>query len=156
MKAPLLFPIIFAAFTFSLPTHANGLPGQKQPISISPIHAEDTRIDLKFTTAERAIFLADMRNMLGSIQEILQGIGSSNREEIIEAARRSGNRAARAMPQSIHAKLPQKFRELGAPTHMMFEELAVRAQTDDMDMLAAETAKIMNNCMSCHATFRVH
>ena len=85
MKAPLLFPIIFAAFAFSLPTHANGLPGQKQPISISPIHAEDTRIDLKFTTAERAIFLADMRNMLGSIQEILQGIGSSNREEIIEA-----------------------------------------------------------------------
>jgi cytochrome c556 len=39
---------------------------------------------------------------------------------------------------------------------MMFEELAVRAETDDMDSLARDTANLMNQCMACHAMFRAH
>lgn len=97
-----------------------------------------------------------MRNMLASIQGIMQGIGESDRARIAAAARQSGNRMARATPASVRAKLPQAFRDLGGPTHMMFEELAVRAETDDMDNLARDTSTLMNQCMACHATFRVH
>lgn len=39
---------------------------------------------------------------------------------------------------------------------MMFEELAIRAETDEMEMLARDTAKLMQQCMACHETFRVH
>lgn len=95
----------------------------------------DSRIDLKLTPEERVEFLAEMRHMLGSIQGIMQGIGESDRARIAAAARQSGNRMARATPASVRAKLPQSFRDLGGPTHMMFEELAVRAETDDMDSL---------------------
>jgi cytochrome c556 len=63
---------------------------------------------------------------------------------IIEAARRSGNRMARATPASVRAKVPKTF-----------EELAVRAETDDMDQLAAHLGHTMKQCMACHATFRV-
>jgi hypothetical protein len=116
----------------------------------------DNRIDLGLTPDEQTEFLAEMRVMLASIQGILQGIGENDREHIAEAARRSGNRMARATPESVRAKLPQAFRDLGGPTHMLFEELAVRAETDDMDSLASATAVIMNQCLACHATFRVH
>jgi hypothetical protein len=116
----------------------------------------DNRIDLGLTPDEQTEFLAEMRVMLASIQGILQGIGENDRERIAEAARRSGNRMARATPESVRARLPQAFRDLGGPTHMLFEELAVRAETDDMDSLASATAVIMNQCLACHATFRVH
>lgn len=115
----------------------------------------DSRINLNLTPQERAVFLADMRGMLASIQGVMQGIGDSDRERIAAAARQSGNRMARATPASIRAKTPQSFRDIGGPTHMLFEELAVRAETDDMDSLARDAAKLMNQCMACHATFRV-
>lgn len=115
----------------------------------------DARINLNLTPEESAAFLADMRNMLASIQGVMQGIGESDRVRIAAAARQSGNRMARATPASIRAKMPQSFRDIGGPTHMMFEELAVRGETDEMDSLARDAAKLMNQCMACHAAFRV-
>lgn len=128
---------------------------------ISPAWANDgkgvdTRINLKLTPEERVEFLAEMRQMLASVQGILQGIGESDRHKIAESARLSGNRMARATPDSVRAKLPQSFRDLGGPTHLMFEELAIRAETDDMDTLARHAGEIMNQCMACHASFRVY
>jgi hypothetical protein len=116
---------------------------------------DDTRYNLKLTPDETAEFLAEMRSMLASIQFIMVGIGSSDREMIAEYARRSGNRMARATPASVRAKTPPAFQEIGGPTHLMFEELAIRAESDDMDMIAAYTGKLMNQCMACHAAFKV-
>ena len=89
----------------------------------------DGRIDLRLTAEERAQFLAEMRQMLASIQGILEGIGSGDRERIAAAARQSGNTMARATPDTVRAKLPPAFREIGGPTHMLFEELAIRAES---------------------------
>jgi len=116
----------------------------------------DNRIKLVMTSAERAEFLAEMRKMLGSVQAIMQGIGDENREQIAAAARLSGNTMARATPDNVRNRLPVAFKEMGGPTHMMFEELAIRAETDEMDMLARDTGKLMNQCMACHAMFRVN
>jgi len=55
----------------------------------------------------------------------------------------------------VRGMLLQSLRDLGGPTHLMFEELAIRAETDDMASLARDTANLMNQCMACHATFRV-
>jgi hypothetical protein len=128
-----------------------GAPGLSAEPQSSGI---DNRIDLGLTAQERTQFLAEMRTMLGSIQGILQGIGEGDREHIAAAARQSGNRMARSTPETLRAKLPQAFRDIGGPTHMMFEELAVRAETDDMDSLAGAAALIMSQCLACHAVFR--
>lgn len=116
----------------------------------------DSRVNLKLTVEERAEFLAEMRQMLASIQGIMQGIAETDRNRIAESARLSGNRMARATPASVRAKLPQSFRDIGGPTHMMFEEMAVRAETDEMDMLARDSAELLKQCMACHATYRVY
>ncbi len=87
-----------------------------------PVEAKvDTRINLGFTANEKAAFLAEMRQMLTSIQGILAGIASDDPEQIIKAARYSGNRMARATPESIKKKTPLAFKQIGGPTHMMFE-----------------------------------
>lgn len=115
----------------------------------------DNRISLGFTAEEKAIFYTEMQQMLSSIQGILVGIGEEDREKIIKAAKRSGNIMPRNMADSIQQKPPPEFKRLGGPTHMLFEELAIRAEDDDMISLAAFTGEIMNNCMACHAMFKV-
>jgi hypothetical protein len=105
--------------------------------------AKDERVNLRFTPQEQTVFLTEMRTMLASVQGVVKGIADSDRDAIANFARISGNRMARATPASIRAKLPPSFSQIGEPTHMLFEELAVRAESDDMDMLAR------------HATFRI-
>jgi cytochrome c556 len=114
----------------------------------------DKRINLNLTSIEKSEFLAEMRQMLNSIQGIVSGIGSNNPEQIIKAARYSGNRMARETPESIKKKTPMSFKKIGAPTHMMFEELVIRAETDDMESLAELTGELMKKCVACHAMFK--
>ena len=94
--------------------------------------------------------------MLTSIQGIISGIAEEDIEKIIKSARYSGNRMARATPASIKEKTPQAFKEIGGPTHMMFEEMVVRAETDDMQTLTELTGQIMQQCLSCHAIFKAN
>lgn len=116
--------------------------------------ADDGRIRLGMTAAEREEFLAEMRQMLTSIQGIIAGIGTEDRERIAAAARYSGNRMARTTPASLRQRLPQAFQDIGGPTHMLFEEIAIRADTDDMADLAVLTGETMQQCLACHAMFR--
>lgn len=119
-------------------------------------HAADPRFNLQFSEDYRAEFLAEMRNMLGSVQGIMQGMGEGDRAKIAASARISGNRMARATPAEVRAGLPQAFRDLGGPTHLMMEELAIRAEADEMDELARFSGEIMQQCMACHALYRVN
>lgn len=116
----------------------------------------DNRFNLHLTKAEQAEFLSEMRQMLASIQGIITGIGEEDRQLIIKSARYSGNRMARATPTSVKDKTPKAFKEIGGPTHLMFEELVVRAETDDMDTLSAFTGRLMQQCLACHARFKTH
>lgn len=77
-------------------------------LSASAADTADTRTALPLTPAEQAEFLAEMRQMLASIQGIIAGIGTQDREKIATAARTSGNRMACATPESIRQKLPQE------------------------------------------------
>ena len=116
---------------------------------------QDKRVSLGLTAAEKAEFLAEMRQMLVSIQGIIAGIANEDRDLIIKSARYSGNRMARATPDSVRNKLPQEFKEIGGPTHLMFEELVVRAETDDTESLTKFTADLMQQCIACHALYKV-
>jgi hypothetical protein len=101
---------------------------------------------LGLESVERAEFLADLWQMLASIQGIVAGIAA--------AARLSGNRMAHAQPPPVRDKLPSEFKEIGEPTHLLFEEIVIRAETDDMASLAELTGRTRVNCMACHAKFR--
>lgn len=114
----------------------------------------DNRINLGFSEMEKTEFLSEMRQMLASIQGVISGIGEEDRKRIIKSARYSGNRMARETPESIKKKTPQSFKDIGGPTHMMFEELVIRAETDDMETLASFSGELMKQCLACHAMFK--
>lgn len=132
---------------------SSALFGLSLPIGADDIEGQDKRISLGFTDSEKADFLSEMRQMLASIQGVIAGIGEGDRELIIKSARYSGNRMARETSESIKMKTPQSFKDIGGPTHMMFEELAIRAETDDMGTLASFTGELMKQCLACHATY---
>ncbi|BAS68185.1 hypothetical protein [Bathymodiolus septemdierum thioautotrophic gill symbiont] len=146
MKKTVLFLVLF------------GTLGMMQ-ISVG---ATDQRYHLGLDDEEKVEFLSEMRQMLMSVQQIVFGIGTGNKTMIIKAARYSGNRMARATPQSVKDKTPVSFEQIGAPTHMMFEELAINAaevdedDADDMKDLAELTGKLMKNCLACHEAFTVN
>ena len=125
------------------------------------VKSHDGRYSLGLNAEEKVEFLSEMRQMLTSIQQIMMGIGTGNKEMIINAARYSGNRMARATPQSVKDKTPSSFERIGGPTHMMFEELIVNAEAadetdiEDMKDLAELTGVLMQNCLACHAAFKV-
>ncbi len=146
--------VLLGSFVFCASGHAAqaGMPSADP--SAGP-GAQDGRTSLHLTPEERTRFLASMRSMLGSVQGIVQGIGTEDRELIIKSAQASGNRMARATPESERRKLPAGFKALGAPTHLLFEEIAVRAETDDMASLTRLMAKTMKQCMACHAEYKV-
>lgn len=125
------------------------------PVAATASEPADSRVNLGFTPEEKAAFLADMRVMLGSIQGILRGISEEDREAIAEAARVSGNRMARSTPAPIREKTPPEFKAIGGPMHLAFEEIVIRSETDPLEDITTMTAKAMNQCMTCHAQFRV-
>lgn len=116
---------------------------------------QDNRIRLGLQDDDRTQFLSEMRQMLVSIQGVLEGIALEDREKIKQAARYSGNRMSRNTPRSVRSLLPESFRQIGGPTHLMFEELVIRADTDEMSDLVEFTAELMKQCITCHAQFRV-
>lgn len=120
------------------------------------VTSPDKRVSLDLTATEEVEFLSEMRQMLTSIQGILEGIGEEDRAKIIKSARYSGNRMANETPDSIKKKTPSSFKEIGGSTHMMFEELVVRAEDDDMETLTTFTSDLMKKCLACHAVFKVN
>jgi len=142
----IIISVVIAVFSISISLNA---------FSKEPKQINDPRIGLKLTNSEKVEFLQEMRQMLRSIQGIVSGIGTENREQIVKSAKYSGNRMARATPEAVTKKLPQLFKSIGGPTHMMFEQLAVIAEDDDMETLTQYTGEIMNQCLRCHETFKI-
>ncbi len=135
--------------------------GMGVTLKLPVVKIHDKRYSLGLDEAEKEEFLAEMRQMLTTIQQIMTGIATKDKNMIINAARYSGNRMARATPQSVKDKTPVSFEQIGGPTHMMFEELIINVEEMDLDDqgdvtdLAEFTAKLMRNCLACHAAFKV-
>lgn len=135
--------------------------GMNVTLKLPIVKIHDKRYSLGLDEAEKEEFLAEMRQMLTTIQQIMMGIATKDKDMIIKAARYSGNKMARATPQSVKDKTPVSFEQIGGPTHMMFEELIINVEEmdlddqDDVTDLAEFTGKLMRNCLACHAAFKV-
>jgi hypothetical protein len=77
-------------------------------------------------------------------------------DSVVEAARRVGAAAQQTMPGSLVGKLPLEFKKLGFDTHRKFDQLALDAeQLGDLEYTLKQLAELMNNCVACHATYRI-
>ena len=122
----------------------------------STMENSDDRITILLDESERNLVLAEMRAFLTSVQQISQGLAENDMELIVLSARMSGNAAQQGMPGSLVGKLPIEFKKLGRDTHARFDQLAMDAEDlEDNSHTIEQLSDLMNNCVTCHAMYRI-
>jgi cytochrome c556 len=116
----------------------------------------DTRQRLIFAPTQRDMMLTEMRQMLGSVSGIVQGLAANDLPAAEKAARAAGMMHAADVDPQIQKLLPQQFLGLAMQTHMGFDKLAdqIKAGSSRDDTLRG-LATLTGNCMACHAMYRL-
>ena len=116
----------------------------------------DNRLAIQLTAGEKDLVLAEMRAFLASVQQITHGVSSKDMQLIATSARTVGLVAQQGMPGSLMGKLPLEFKQLGRNTHEQFDLLALDAeQLEDAEHSLSQLGALMQNCVACHATYRL-
>ncbi len=118
--------------------------------------ATDGRTAIILEPAERDLILTEMRAFLGSVQGIVVAANSDDMQTVVEAARKSGMPPQGQVPDALAGKLPLAFKTLGFDTHKRFDQLALDAgQLGDRGHTLEQLGELMNNCIACHAQYRL-
>ncbi|MCW8853883.1 MAG: hypothetical protein OQK72_04195 [Gammaproteobacteria bacterium] len=135
---------------------AVGAMAYKFIIAGETLTAEDGRQQLLLEPGERDLVLTEMRMFLTSVQEIIHAANENDAEKIVKAARTVGRAAQQAVPGSLMKKLPLEFKQLGFDTHAKFDQIALDAeQFGDTAVSLKQLATLMQNCVGCHAGYRI-
>lgn len=116
----------------------------------------DPRQRLVLAPAQRDMMLAEMRQMLGSVNGILQGLATGDLPAAEKAARASGMARSADVDPHIKTRLPQQFLEWAMRTHRGFDRLAgqIKVSSPQADIIR-ELATLTGNCVACHAIYRL-
>lgn len=118
--------------------------------------ASDGRSAILMPQQERDLVLREMRGFLQAVQAILVAADRGNTQGIVDAAREVGAAQQQGMPGTLVKRLPAGFKMLGFDTHRRFDQLALDAeQLGDTQHSLQQLAKLMTNCVSCHASYRI-
>jgi cytochrome c556 len=122
----------------------------------SVLPADDGRRAIMLESGERNLVLAEMRGFLQAVQRINAAIVQQDSNAAASAAKQVGVAAQQGVPATLMGKLPADFKLLGLDTHRLFDQLALDAEQlgDPMQTLEA-LSTLMNNCVACHAAFRI-
>ncbi|WP_417430187.1 hypothetical protein [Halpernia sp.] len=119
------------------------------------VKTKDSRTSINITPENREFVLAEMRGFLESIRDINQGILDNNPKNIIAAGEKSGTGIVHEAPAGLMKTLPLSFKSLGLGTHAKFDEIAKMARENYKQQEAQkQVTSILNNCTSCHASFK--
>lgn len=125
-------------------------------IAGSALEITDQRTAIVLEEPERELVLAEMRMFLAAVQGITQAIHQENMGEVAAKARAVGSAAAGEVPASLMGKLPLEFKQLGLSTHQSFDTIAMDAESlGDGPHAMEQLGKLLNNCISCHATYQI-
>jgi len=114
----------------------------------------DARERVRLTSTERDKLLIEMRTMLQSLSEIMQGMVANDLAKVEKAARRS--EVAPAVDPGLEKKLPPDFLQLAMRTRQRFGRLADATKTGAArDAVLRRLAAVTATCVTCHDTYRL-
>ena len=120
------------------------------------VESSDGRTAIILEQGERGLVLEEMRGFLESVQSITQGLAENDMKSIAEAAKKVGMANAGGVPVALMTKLPLDFKTLGLATHKAFDALSMEAEDlGDAKTVLAQLSELMNNCTTCHSTYRI-
>lgn len=118
--------------------------------------APDGRTAVLLAPDERDLVLTEMRDMLGTVQGIVDGVTAENLKQVAQAARASGMAAAADVNPALMAKLPLEFKEFGLNLHKRFDEIATDADSGaSREHILARLSTQLSTCVGCHASYRI-
>lgn len=120
------------------------------------VAGSDNRTAVVLGVAERELILAEMRNLLNGVQNILDGINRGDMKQTASAARAVGMASAADVNPALMAKLPMSFKQLGMSVHHEMDDLAQAAEsgkpaTELQTMLTGTLSK----CVACHEAWQL-
>lgn len=125
-------------------------------ISGNTTTSRDGRTLIHLNSAERDLVLREMRSFLEHTQKILVALQQKDMQAVAVAARSVGMAAQKDVPAGLIGKLPIGFKKLGFDTHKKFDQLALDAESfSDPDTSLKQLTQLMQNCIACHAVFRL-
>ena len=117
---------------------------------------DDGRTGIAMSETERQLVLAEMRQFLATVSAVAGAIEEENVSLLAEAARRSGMAVSGGMPSALIVRLPVEFKRLGRDTHNRFDQMALDAeQMGDMQLSLRQLTRLLDNCVICHAAYRI-
>ncbi|MCW8906119.1 MAG: hypothetical protein OQL28_02625 [Sedimenticola sp.] len=133
-----------------------GLLGYRFIFQGDTLPLADGRVAIQLNDSERDLLLSEMRGFLATLQAITEGATGDDLALAANAARKAGIAAQKGVPVSLMSKLPLAFKQLGVDTHRQFDQLALDAdQMGDADHTLGQMSRLMQNCVSCHAAYRI-
>ena len=118
--------------------------------------SEDGRTAVLLAPGERDLVLTEMRAFLVAVQAIVDAGTKKDAAAIAKAARAVGMGTAGGVPASLMGKLPLALKKLGLDTHRAFDQLALDVeQMGDTGQALVDLSQLMNNCIACHAAYRI-
>ena len=116
----------------------------------------DSRQSIRMSKDHREFVMAEMRQFVESVQQINKGIMTNDPKPVIEAGKRSGRGVGEHAPDGLIKSLPVGFKKLGFGTHGLFDEISEAAKTDfNPKTTQQQLDKLLNNCVACHATYKI-
>jgi len=169
---------IFLSMISSLSAHAADLTNNTQHMSLI---SSDSRQLVNYSPEVRAHALANMRGHLQALAEIMDAFANTKYTEAAEIAEkrlgmdspgaagcRMDGMDMKIMPMSepthldhqMSLLMPEKMRELGQNMHTAANEFAVKARDADKNSknvtaAAVTLAKIAQQCVACHESYRM-
>jgi hypothetical protein len=118
--------------------------------------APDGRTAVLLASDERNLVLTEMRNMLETVQVVVDGVNAGDMARVAQAARASGVAAAADVNPALMAKLPLEFKRLGLSVHKRFDQIATAADSGaSREQLLASLSTQLSACVACHADYRL-
>ena len=125
------------------------LKGQTAPYA-------DGRVSVLLTADQRNASLAEMRDILESVQEIMEDTIAGDFKAASARATSQGMAAFNQEDPAVIAKLPIGFKSIGLTLRGGFDDLATTLDTTDNALeVLDEMSALMLNCTACHQTYRL-
>jgi hypothetical protein len=127
-----------------------GLPGNS-------VASDDTRVPVELPEMMQQHMLANMRDHLTAINEILVYLGSGEMDKAADIAEyRLGMSSLQSHGASHMSKfMPEGMREAGNMMHKAASRFALKAQEGDAISAYKALTDITSACVACHAGYRI-
>ena len=124
----------------------------------APTYAVNQRTPIEVNAVEHAHLLTEMNAFMTALHEINVALAQKDFAKVIRVATAMGPKGGQHDPvgQAVHAKLPPEWFALARPTHQNFMAIAQEARAKpSVDTLLPRLAATSQQCVACHATYRL-